>query len=176
MRGALPQLVAASAPPTTDPTATTRSGGGDLLVTGSDISMLIAIIVILFILGFLAIAETALNRISRVKAQAIADSQGSKAAQSLQRLVTHPERFINPLLVTVTVLQMGQAFLTTLVADSLFGAAGVAVGFVLNVIVFFVLAEAMPKTWAVLSAERAALFTARPVEWLVSFPPLRFIS
>jgi putative hemolysin len=145
-------------------------------MTGTDIWMLIAIFVILFILGFLAIAETALNRISRVKAHAIADSQGSKAAQSLQRLVTHPERFINPLLVTVTVLQMGQAFLTTLVADSLFGASGVAVGFVLNVIVFFVLAEAMPKTWAVLSAERAALFTARPVEWLVSFPPLRFIS
>ena len=72
--------------------------------------------------------------------------------------------------------RLGQAFLTTLVADSLFGAAGVAVGFVLNVIVFFVLAEAMPKTWAVLSAERAALFTARPIEWLVSFPPLRLIS
>ena len=71
---------------------------------------------------------------------------------------------------TVTVLQMGQAFLTTLVADSLFGPAGVAIGFVLNVIVFFVLAEAMPKTWAVLSAERAALSTARPVEWLVLVP------
>lgn len=169
---ALGTLVA-SAPLTTDPTSPSPS---DPLITAPDVWMLLAIFAILFILGFLAIAETALNRISRVKAQAIADSKASKAAQSLHRLVTHPERFINPLLVTVTVLQMGQAFLTTLVADSLFGAAGVAVGFVLNVIVFFVLAEAMPKTWAVLSAERAALFTARPVEWLVSFPPLRMIS
>ncbi len=92
------------------------------------------------------------------------------------RLVTHPERFITPLLVTVTVLQMGQAFLTTLLADRLFGAKGVAVGFVLNVVVFFVVAEAMPKTWAVLSAERAALLTARSTDWLVSFPPLRLIS
>ena len=145
-------------------------------MSSSDVWMLVAIFLILFVLAFLAIAETALNRISRVKAQAIADSQGSKASQALLRLVTHPERFINPLLVTVTVLQLAQAFLTTLVADSLFGAAGVAVGFVLNVIVFFVLAEAMPKTWAVLSAERAALFTARPVEWLVSFLPLRLVS
>ena len=143
---------------------------------GSNVIMLLGIIGILLVLGFLAIAETSLNRISRVKAQAIADSQGTKAAQSLLRLVTHPERFINPLLTTVTVLQMGQAFLTTLLADRMFGALGVAIGFVLNVIVFFVLAEAMPKTWAVLSAERAALFTARPTEWLVSFPPLRFIS
>ena len=130
----------------------------------------------LIVLAFLAVAETALNRISRVKAQAIAESRQTKSARALLRLVTHPERFITPLLVTVTVLQMGQAFLTTLLADRLFGARGVAVGFVLNVIVFFVLTEAVPKTWAVLSAERAALLTARPVDWLVSFPPLRLIS
>jgi len=142
----------------------------------SEFGMLAAIVVILVVLGFLAIAETSLNRISRVKAKAIADSSGTKASQALVRLVTHPELFINPLLTTVTVLQMGQAFLTTLLADSLFGATGVAVGFVLNVVVFFVLTEAMPKTWAVLSAERAALFTSRITEWLVSFPPLRLIS
>jgi CBS domain containing-hemolysin-like protein len=138
--------------------------------------MLFAIIVILVVLGFLAVAETALNRITRVKAQAIADSRGTKSARALLRLVTHPERFITPLLVTVTVLQMGQAFLTTLLADELFGTKGVVVGFILNVIVFFVLTEAVPKTWAVLSAERAALLTARPVDRLVSFPPLRLIS
>ena len=138
--------------------------------------MLVAIVVMLFFIGYLAIAETALNRISRVKAQAIADANHTKSSAALLRLVTHPERFITPLLVTVTVLQMGQAFLTTLLADRLFGAKGVAVGFVLNVVVFFVVAEAMPKTWAVLSAERAALLTARSTDWLVSFPPLRLIS
>ena len=99
------------------------------------VSMAVAIFVMLFVLAFFAIAETSLNRISRVKAQAIADSRGTKAAQALLRLVTHPERFITPLLVTVTVLQMGQAFLTTLLANDLFGGWGVAVGFVLNVVV-----------------------------------------
>lgn len=145
-------------------------------MTGSEAGMLVAIVVMLVLLAFLAIAETALNRISRVKAQALAEVNDSKAARALGRLVTHPERFITPLLVTVTALQMGQAFLTSLLAASLFGATGVIVGFVLNVIVFFVIAEAMPKTWAVLSAERAALLTARPTEWLVSFPPLRLVS
>jgi CBS domain containing-hemolysin-like protein len=145
-------------------------------MSSSEIWMLVAIFAILIVLAFLAVAETSLNRISRVKAQAISDSRGTKSARALLRLVTHPERFINPLLVTVTVLQMGQAFLTTLLADELFGAKGVAVGFVLNVIVFFVLTEAVPKTWAVLSAERAALLTARPTDWLVSFPPLRLVS
>jgi len=166
-----------SVPPTTIPVATATSDGGGGGGFGSvEFLMLVGIVVSLFVLAFLAIAETSLNRISRVKAQALADSTGSKSAAALLRLVTNPERFINPLLVTVTVLQMGQSFLVTLLADRLFGPTGVIVGFVLNVIVFFVITEAMPKTWAVLSAERAALFTARFTDRLVSFPPLRLVS
>ena len=112
---------------------------------------------LLLVLVVLAAAETALNRISRVKAQALAEATGTKPAQALFRLVSHPERFINPLLVTVTVLQTGQAFLTSILADRLFGTTGLIVAFVLNVVVFFVLAESMPKTWAVLHTERAGL-------------------
>ncbi len=145
-------------------------------VRGVDLLMIVAIVLILFVLAFLAVAETALNRISKVKAQALAEELDTKSAHALERLVTHPERFINPVLVTVTFLQTGQAFLTSLIADRFFGPIGVVIGFVLNVVVFFVLSEAMPKTWAVLSAERAALGTARFVEAIVSFPPLRLIS
>ncbi|WP_116998892.1 hemolysin family protein [Desertimonas flava] len=164
-------LLVAAAEPTAN--ASGDSGGG---FSSADFLMLVGIILSLFVLAFLAIAETSLNRISRVKAQAIADSTGTKSSAALLRLVTNPERFINPLLVTVTVLQMGQSFLVTLLADSLFGPTGIIVGFILNVIVFFVITEAMPKTWAVLSAERAALLTSRLTDWLVSFPPLRFVS
>lgn len=145
-------------------------------MNGTQILMLLAILAMLVVLMYLAIAETSLNRISVVKAQALADSQPSKRSEALYELVSHPERFINPLLVTVTLLQTGQAFLTSLLANSLFGPAGIIVGFVINVIVFFVVAEAMPKTWAVLSAERAALMTARVTSFLVSFPPLRLAS
>jgi CBS domain containing-hemolysin-like protein len=145
-------------------------------MTGTDLVLLVAILAILAVLIVLAIAETGLNRISHVKAQALADNSDTKAAQTLYQLVEHPERFINPLLVTVTVLQTAQAFLTTILADRLFGAWGVVGAFVVNVVVFFVLAESMPKTWAVLHTERAGLATARPTAWLVSFPPLRLVS
>jgi putative hemolysin len=144
--------------------------------TTIDTVMLVAIVLLLVVLMFFAVAETSLNRISRVKAQALADSSKKPSARALFRLVSHPERFINPILVTITFLQTGQAFLTSLLADRLFGGTGVFIGFLLNVILFFVLAEAMPKTWAVLSAERAALATARVTELIVSFPPLRAIS
>jgi putative hemolysin len=144
--------------------------------TTTDLWVIIAIGVLLLGLVFLAVAETALNRISRVKAQALAEVTPTRASNALLALVARPERFINPLLVTITILQTAQAVLTTILADRLFGAIGVLIGFVLNVVVFFVLAEALPKTWAVLHSERAALVTARITLALVSFPPLRLIS
>jgi putative hemolysin len=142
----------------------------------TELWMLLAIIVLMLALGYLAVAETSLNRISRVRAITLAEESPSKATRALVRLVEHPERFINPLLVMVTILQTAQAFLTTILADSLFGPIGVVVGFVLNVIVFFVLSEALPKTWAVLHSDRAAVMTARTTLMLVSFPPLRGVS
>ena len=144
--------------------------------SGTDVWMLVAIVVLLLILAFLAMAETALNRISKVKAQAIADSVGSRSARQLARLAHHPERFINALLVTITICQTAQAFLTSILADRLFGTVGLIVAFVLNVVVFFVLAEAVPKTYAVLHPERAALVSTGPTAALVGFPPLQLIS
>ena len=144
--------------------------------TAADVGVIIAIGVLLLGLAYLAVAETALNRVSKVRAQALVEDQPSRSTRALLQLVSRPERFINPLLVMVTILQTAQAFLTTILADRLFGAVGVIVGFALNVVVFFVLAEALPKTWAVLHSDRAALATAGPTLAIVSFPPLRLIS
>lgn len=146
-------------------------------MTGTEIVLLIAIAAILMVLVILAVAETGLNRISVVKARAMADGTDSRSARALVKLVEHPERFINPLLVTVTVLQTGQAYLAGILAQSLLpGWYGIAIAFVINVIVFFILTESMPKTWAVLHTERAGLLTSRFTQALVSFPPLRLIS
>jgi putative hemolysin len=145
-------------------------------MSGTDILMIVSIVILLLLLIVLAIAETGLNRISRVKAQAIDDNTATKSSKALLGLVERPERFINPLLVTVTALQTGQATLTTVLAVSLFGPWGALIGFVLNVIVFFVLAESMPKTWAILHPEKAGLLTARFTQGLVAFPPLRGVS
>ena len=132
-------------------------------MNGSELVLLFAIILMLLLLMVLAAAETALNRTSRVKAVALADANNqSRPARALVRLVEHPERFINPLLVTITVLQSGQTWLVARLADhwvtGLLGAIGI---FALNVVIFFVVAESLPKTWAVLHTERAALLTSR---------------
>jgi putative hemolysin len=143
--------------------------------TAADYWMIVAILSLLGVLVFLAAAEMGLSRLSRHRAASLADS-GSKSAKVLLRLVEEPERWVNSLLLTVNICQTVQATLTGIVAARLFGAAGVVVGVILNVVVFFVLAEAVPKTYAVIYPERAAKLAARPVNALASFPPLRWIS
>ena len=137
--------------------------------------MIIAIFAILFLLAFLAIAETSITRMNVVKAQTLAD-RGKASGRLLVRLVERPERFLNPVLLAVNVLQTVQAVLTGIVADHLWGVAGVLIAIVVNVILFFVLAESLPKTWALLHGDQGALITARPVFALVRFPPLAIIS
>lgn len=143
--------------------------------TAIDWWMLIAIGFLLLLLIFFAIAEMGLSRVSKPKAQALADS-GAKGGAALLALVTNPERWVNPLLLSVNVCQTIQATLTGVVAGRLFGPVGVAIGVVLNVVVFFVFAEAVPKTYAVLHSDRAALSTSRLISALVAFWPLRMIS
>lgn len=144
-------------------------------VTGADVAMLIAIAVLLAVSVFLALAETALTRMTRSKAQGLAE-EGRRGAETLVRLVAHPERFLNPVLLVVLVCQLVQATLVGIVSARLLGALGVVVATVFNVVVVFVLAEAAPKTWAVQHPERAALLAARPVSALVGFWPLRVLS
>ena len=144
-------------------------------MNGANLVMLLVIIVLLFALIFFAIAEMGLSKMTKPRAAAITEDK-PRIEPSLTALVDNPEGWINPLLLMVNVCQTVQATLTGIVAGNLFGGVGVAVGVTLNVIVFFVLAEAVPKTYAVLNPDRAAMIAARPVRALTAFPPLRMIS
>ncbi len=144
-------------------------------MTSSQTAMLVVILVMLASSIFLALAETSLTRMTTTKAQAMAED-GRRGAKSLLWLVTHPERFLNVVLLVVLVCQLVQATLTGILANQLFGAWGVAVGTFINVVVVFVLAEAAPKTWAIQHPERSALLSARPVAALARFWPLRLLS
>lgn len=144
-------------------------------LSGTDTLMLIVIFVLLLMLTFLAVAEMGLSKMTKPKAAALAD-QGRRSGPALLKLVDQPERWVNPLLLTVNICQTVQATMTGIVAGRLFGAWGVVIGVTLNVIVFFVLAEAVPKTYAIIHSERAAQITARPVNALVSFPILKLVS
>ena len=143
--------------------------------TSNDALILAALIVLFVLLALLGVAETGINRITRDKAEAIAHEH-PRRGRALERLVEEPEKFLNPVLLTVNILQTATASISTFLFSRLFGTWGAVLGFVLNVVVLFVFTEAMPKTWAVLHSEQAALATARPTSWLVRFWPLRVIT
>ena len=145
------------------------------LPTSGDIWMLVVILFMLIGLIFLSLAEMSLSRITKQKAQALVD-QKAKSAKLILKLAAEPTRWVNPLLLTVNIFQTVQATLTGVVAGRLFGAAGVLIGVTLNVIIFFVLAEAVPKTYGLLHPVRGATVTARLVSVVVSFSPLQIVS
>ena len=143
--------------------------------TSADGWILVAIGVLLVALTLLALAEMSLSRITKQKAEAL-QSEGHKRGGLLVRLASDPTRWVNPLLLTVNILQTIQATLTGVVSNRLFGAPGVVIGVLLNVLLFFVLAEAVPKTYAVLYSVRGATITAPIVSALSAFWPLRLAS
>src|SRR5688572_6506325 len=137
--------------------------------------VILGAVVVLFLLSIvLAVAETALTRVSKAKAQALAETAG-KRGRILLSLVEHQE-WLNPTLLVVLSTQLVQSTLLGVLASRLFGGWGVLAATVINVTLFFVIAEVAPKTWAIQHTERAALAAARPVKLLATFPPLRLIS
>ena len=122
----------------------------------------------------LSVAETALTRVSKAKAQALAETAG-KRGEILVQLVEHQE-WLNPVLLVVLSSQLVQSTLLGVLASRLLGGCGVVGATALNVTLFFVVAEVAPKTWAIQHTDRAALASARPVQLLAGLPPLRLLS
>jgi CBS domain containing-hemolysin-like protein len=143
--------------------------------TTADVWLLVAVGVLLLITMLAAGAETALTRMPKTRAQVLA-AEGRRGADTLVGLVSHPDQFVNPVLLVVLVCQLVQATLVGVVADRQWGVTGIVVATAVDVVVVFVLAASAPRTWAVLNPDRAALIAARPVAALVRFPPLRLTS
>jgi CBS domain containing-hemolysin-like protein len=101
---------------------------------------------------------------------------GKRGAETLERLVAHPEQSLNPVLLLLLLCTLVAATLVGVVAEHLFGAWGIAVATTFEVVIIFVFAEAAPKTWAIQHGERAALLVAPIVYALAHFPPLRLAA
>jgi CBS domain containing-hemolysin-like protein len=140
-----------------------------------DAIFIVVIAVLLAGSGVLAMAETSLVRMSKIKAKSLVD-EGRRGARQLARLVENPANFLNPILLLVLICQLVSATLVGIVAEHLFGPWGVLLGIVFEVVVIFVFFEAVPKNWAVLHSDRAALLSAPIVSTLTRFPPIRWLS
>ena len=84
-------------------------------------TFLIAIVVVLIILsGFLAMAETSLTRMNRARALSL-EEEGRRGAARLVFLVTHPDRFLTPVLLLLLTCHLIAATLIGVLAERGFG-------------------------------------------------------
>jgi putative hemolysin len=111
----------------------------------------------------LAVAEAALTRMSRVRALALRE-EGRRNAGLLVRIESDPPRYLNPVYLAVMFAQNGSAILVAILAERTFGQAWIGVVSFAFTLLYFVVVEAMSKTFGVLHSDRAALAVA-PVVW-----------
>jgi CBS domain containing-hemolysin-like protein len=138
--------------------------------------LILAAVIVLFVLSvFFALAETAFVRMNRVRALALAED-GRKGAERLAWMLERPEQTLNALLLLVLISQLTSATLLGVLLEGQAGALGVVIGIVLQIVVFFVIGEVAPKTYAVQHTDRAALLATPFLYGITVFPPMRVLS
>ncbi len=144
-------------------------------MSGLQIFGVVAVAIFFVAAAVLAAAETSLTSITRARATALRE-EDRKGATVLEALLHDRERVLSPVLLLVLACQLGAATIVGALVQRWVGAEWVPVALVLEVVVFFVVAEAIPKAWALQNASRAALAMAPLVDGLLRFPPLRWIT
>ena len=147
-----------------------------LAMTSTEVAMLVVIVVLLLVSVFLALAETALTRMTRSKAQALAE-EGRLGERPAARARRAPGAVPERRAARRAGVPAGAGHPHRRARRSRSSAPGASPSATfVNVVLVFVLAEAAPKTWAIEHPEQAALVSAPPVSALVRFWPLRLIS
>src|SRR5215472_17037675 len=127
---------------------------------------LIWVVVVLVLFGSgLAMAESSLSRMTRVRALAL-KSEGRRNAALLERLASEPARYLNGVYLCVMFVQNGSAILVAIISEYYFRSLGITLISVGFTIVYFLVVEAMAKTFGILHSDRAALALAPLVFFL----------
>jgi putative hemolysin len=130
------------------------------------VTWLWTLVVVLVVLGtLLAVSEAALTRMTRVRALALVEEKRRNAVV-LERIEADPPRYLNAVYLAVMFCQNGSAIVVAILAERSFGGLGVTLASVGFTLLYFVVVEAMAKTFGVLHSDRAALAVA-PFVWFL---------
>ncbi len=144
-------------------------------MTGTEIAGVALAAALVVFAAILAVAETSLTHLSLSRAKAL-EEEDRKHAVTLVALLEQRETTINPVLFLQLTCYLVAAIVLGAVADSHLGIGGLIIVMLVALFVVYVVAVAMPKTWALQNTDRAALTTAPLVKSLVRFPPLRWLT
>jgi CBS domain containing-hemolysin-like protein len=119
------------------------------------------IALLLIFAAFLAMAESSITRISKVKAHHLAD-QKKAGAEALLKIVNDPGPYLNIVLLLTVAAHVSATAIATSWAIDTFDDALVAAAAGVMTFAIFVVAQVAPRTLSVLHTDRTALLTARP--------------
>jgi Mg2+/Co2+ transporter CorB len=126
-----------------------------------------AILGLLLVSAFFSGSETALTAASRAKMHAL-EKDGNARAHVVNYLLTIRERFIGAILLGNSLANIAASALATSLFLTLFGEAGVVYATVVMTVIVVLFAEVLPKTYAILNADRMALAIAPAVRFVVA--------
>ena len=126
-----------------------------------------AILGLLLASAFFSGSETALTAASRARMHAL-EEDGSKRAGIVNHLLQIRERFIGAILLGNTLANIAASALATSLFLTLFGERGVVYATLVMTVIVVLFAEVLPKTYAILNADRMALVVAPFVRFVVA--------
>lgn len=150
-------------------------GGSVDAVVGDNLGLQIGLSLFLMLCsGFFAAAETALTGASRARLHAL-ENEGNARARLVNKLRNRKERLIGALLLGNTLLNVLASALATAAIIHMMGPAGIVYATFFITILVFIFAEVLPKTVALVHADRMALAVAPLVAFFVAiFSPILY--
>ena len=137
------------------------------------VSLFVGLGLIAILIG-LAAAESALNGISRSRAEALVEDDVGGASELVAGLADRG-RLLAPILAVSLTAQLTLGAIVAIVVERRFGIGWVPVGIAVLVVIMVVIAESVPKTWAMQNIDRVAPSAARISRGIRSIPPLRWV-
>lgn len=137
------------------------------------VAAIVSLVLIAMLIG-LAAAESALNGMSRSRAEALEEDDVPGAAELVVDLADR-RRAIAPILALSLGAQLTLGAITAIVVERSLGSGWIPVGLVILACVLFVITESVPKTWAMRNIDRVAPSAARVSRTVRSIPPLGWI-
>lgn len=127
--------------------------------------LLLPIAVLVVLATICALAEASVSRTTSAKAAALVE-EGRRNATLLDEIERDPPRYLNAVYLLVMLAQNGSAILVAITAERYFNQVGVTLASIGFTLAYFVVVEAMAKTYAILHSDRVALAVA-PFVWFI---------
>ena len=121
--------------------------------------ILATIIFLICLSGFFSGSETALTAVSRARMHSF-ENNGEQRAGIVNKLIERRDRLIGALLIGNNLVNILASSLATSMLLSIFGESGVVFATLIMTAALVVFAEVLPKSWAISTPDKFAMFVA----------------